>query len=330
MIETKDYIGNISQCMEVQDYIGEDNVRFISVASNNGISFTVVVDRGLDLSALRFRGVNISYLAPCGVRNPRGYTYISKRFEETFFGGMLTTCGLENTGPESVSEKVVHPMHGSYNHTIAENIQIQQGFDHGVPYVMITGTVAPDSPTCHGLELKRTITIKDDEATVKIHDEVLNNNTERQQVCIMYHYNFGFPFLCEDAILKIPSLSTGFKNSFAEKDKENMLVVTPPDKSYIPKVYYHSFGSGENSVRIENPKLGITADIHFSGKSLRFMNQWKMFAKQTYVLALEPCNALPFGRQRQREMGVAQFIEPLEHIEFDMSLHFLDVQHDEQ
>lgn len=257
--------------------------------------------------------------------HPKGFTNTTTSFKESFFAGMLTTCGLENTGPESVCEGVVYPMHGSYNHTIARNVKIDQGLANGIAYVTITGTITPAYSSCQGLEVVRTITVKDDEATVRVQDEIVNKSAERQQVCVMYHYNFGFPFLCEHTILKIPSLSVGFKDSFSEKDKANMLEITPPDEAYIPKVYYHSFSSGDNSVRVENSHLGIRADINFSGKSLRFLNQWKMFSKQKYVLALEPCNALPYGRQQQREKGVAQFIEPSERIEFEMSLHFTSV-----
>ena len=63
-----------------------------------GLRFSVVPDRCMDLYDFSYKGVNLSFLSCNGLRPPMDYTVQQGEFAWQWSGGMLSTCGLDNVG----------------------------------------------------------------------------------------------------------------------------------------------------------------------------------------------------------------------------------------
>lgn len=324
---TEKWIGNPSQLIGIKRYRlsegREKGVECIDVDGMNGLSFTVAADRGLDISSLRFTGKNICYQGINGVTNPSFYTGTDQSRRENFFYGMLSTCGLENTGPGCTVDGKAYVQHGSLNQLPARDICLERPCGPSQPDVRITGTITQYLFREYHYVVHREICYYDSSNELSVRDRVENRFYEEVPICIMYHYNFGYPFLTEALKLKIPSKAVGCKNQDAKAGLGTMLEVTPPAAGYRPQVFYHSFEEeGWNEVVLENPLLSIGVRLSFHGSTLSRMNHWKMFGEQEYVLALEPCNQFPYGRRALFERNCPKMLKPYETAEYQTKLEF--------
>jgi len=55
---------------------------------------------------------------------------------------------------------------------------------------------------------------------------------------------------------------------------------------------------------------GIGVYVRYHKSQLPRFIEWKMMGEGTYVVGLEPANCLVEGRDKERERGTLQFIEP--------------------
>lgn len=295
----------------------------IDVDGMNGLSFTVALDRGMDISSLRYLGKNICYKGINGVTGSSFYIGTDQSRRENFFYGMLSTCGLENTGPGCTVDGKVYVQHGSLNQLPARDIRLERSCSPDQPDVRITGTITQYIFQEYHYVVHREICYYDSNNELLIRDRVENRFYKEVPVCIMYHYNFGFPFLTEDLRLNIPSIAVGCKNQDAEAGLDTMLEVTSPVAGYRPQVFYHSFADeGWNEILLENPALSIGVRLSFHGSTLPKLNHWKMFGEREYVLALEPCNQFPYGRKALIDKNCPRMLQPNETIEYQTKLEF--------
>ena len=92
------YTGDLSQIGGTRHYeLSEGKargVRAVDVATGMGLQFTVLPDRGMDISRCSFRGTNLVYRTATGEVHPAYYDPHGQEWLRGFFGGLLTTCGL--------------------------------------------------------------------------------------------------------------------------------------------------------------------------------------------------------------------------------------------
>ena len=283
-------------------------IESIHISGVNGMEFCVEPCRGLDISSLSFNGTAISYLAPCGVQNPSVFDYSNDSFSNNMFFGLLTTCGLENTGPGCKDEHgIQYSQHGSLDYCEAENVRFH--FEENGRVLTITGIVQDTRFSRHHFVLNRKIQFSCETSEIAIEDSV-ENQGEKDQICIMYHYNFGDPFLSDCCQLEIPFSSATPKNADAIHELDNITTVTQPSSLQKPHVFYLQFSPAAlHSASIYNPKLDIFAKLSFAGDSLPCMDLWKNLRPDQYVMSFEPCNAFPYGRTNQVKKGNACYLE---------------------
>jgi len=75
----------------------------------------VLPDRGLDISRASYKGINLVYQTLNGEVHPAFYDASSSRWLHTFFGGLLTTCGVTYMGHPSRDGKDNLGLHGRYS-----------------------------------------------------------------------------------------------------------------------------------------------------------------------------------------------------------------------
>ena len=278
--------------------------------------------RGMDISRASFQGVDIGWLRP-GALGPVEDGYDDELQERSMFFGLLTTCGLENAGPSCRDGEFFFCRHGSINWNRAEKLSF--GMEGDV--LLIKGTI-PSLRFSSPLLLHREIRIDPARNSISLRDRVENSGVAEEQLCIMYHYNFGAPFLGPDCRINIPASHVRPKNEAAERVMDKRYEVSAPDENAQPVVFYHEYSDKYAKVQkstIENPALGIKVELLCRSCSLPMLDLWKDLRLGRYVLSLEPCNMFPYGRIKQRQQKLARFVQPGGMEEFETEIVFMRI-----
>lgn len=304
------YIGHDSQVYGMEEHRlsgGKgDGIRLLEVSNGKGLELTLSPDRNCDIARLRYRGINMSYLSPCGYVAPAYYDGTGTNFLNSFTAGFLTTCGLQAVGTPCMDEGEILPLHGSIANTPAEYVFWRE--ENGE---LVTESVTKDE-TIFGrkLRLTRHIHVSLTENSFFLEDEIENTGDRREPLEILYHMNMGYPLLDEDSVVKIPSCAVRGRDQHAEEDIANWMRMEKPQAGYQERCYYHSFADEKGEASIWQPKISSGLTIQFNAKELDGFVEWKMMGIRDYVLGLECGNCYPDGRDVMRRTGMLKFLEP--------------------
>ena len=304
------YIGHEHQISGVEEHrlVGgkDDGMRLFEITNGKGLEMTVSPDRNGDISRLRFQGINMSYLSPCGYVAPAYYDRTESNWLKSFTAGYLTTCGLQAVGSPCVDEGEVLPLHGSIANQPAEHAY----WEEDEKEIRIHTTTKDEVIFGRKLTLRRTIAVSKEENRFSIEDEIENTGDQTEPLEILYHMNMGYPLLDEDSVITIPSAEVLPRDDHAAEDIANWMHMEKPQAGYQERCYYHKFPDGKGFASIWQPKLNIGLEISFDAKELDGFVEWKMMGVRDYVLGLECGNCYPDGRDVMRRTGMLKFLKP--------------------
>ncbi len=319
------YIGRDAQLFGVEEHrlVGGrgDGMRLYEVTTGGGLTMTVEPDRCLDISRISYRGVNLSYFSCSGYVAPAYYDKNGTGFLDSFTGGFLTTCGLTHFGSAGVDEGEELGLHGPINGTPADNTAAYVDGDE----IVIRGSVYQAIQFGTKLRLDREIRIPVGGKSFTLKDRVVNFGDTTSPVMVLYHVNFGYPLLSEDAKVVVNSSRVEPRSEHAAKDIDTWDKVIPPQKNFEEQCYFHFFDEKRATAAIENRKLGIKAGVAFDIGTLKQLTQWKMMGVRDYVMGLEPGTNDPDGRASARANGTLRFLEPGESIELGFEFTAEDI-----
>ena len=284
------YLGNLSQI------VGIDRVRLcggkgdgmpVLRLHNRFLTADVLESKALDVGQVCYRGRNVSFLTK------NGYDGCATKFSRAFCGGMLYTCG-----PESVGDREGFPLHGSM-HNIPATVLRAEVTEEGD--IIVQGEVCFTELFGADLCLKRTITLPHDVAVIRVEDELQNRGFRTEKYCMLYHVNFGYPFLTENMTLCFDAESTRSRTEIAARHAESCKKMQPPEDNLFEFVYFHTLKTPH--VVAESPDSGIKATLSYSGDSLPCFVEWKSMASGDYALGLEPATTFLDGEFRYRDLA---------------------------
>ncbi len=304
------YIGHDSQVCGVEEHrlVGGkgDGMRLFEVDNGIGLQLTISPDRAGDITRLRFKGINMSYMTPCGYVAPAYYDRSEGHWLESFTAGFLTTCGLQNAGVPCQDEGNAFPMHGTIaNQPCEQAYWTREGDD-----LVVHTLVKDETIFAAKLRMARKITVSTKENTFVIEDTISNTGDTVEPMMILYHMNMGYPLLDEDSVVTIPAQQVIPRNDHAANDVENWMRMQKPTAGYVERCYFHKFQGSQGKASIFQPKLNIGLTMTFDAAELDGFTQWKMMGVRDYVLGLEPGNCYPDGRAAMRDSGMLKFLQP--------------------
>ena len=321
--EIKDgYIGNPAQLvtvrrMRLQEGRGK-GTEIIEVSTAGGLTLDVLPDAGLDIGQTRYKGSNMSWMCKNGYDSPAVISPHEAEFSNTFPGGLVYTCGLRSTGGANRDNGEWHPVHGRYHSLQADHISIQVSDEE----VVISGVIRESALFGHVLEVKRCIRIPAFGAEITIHDEISNQTPRDEEYMHIYHCNFGYPLLSEQAKLVLPDeRETIPRTEFAKTGLGRELTFDRPIDGEEERVFFQMM-KNEFWARLENPSLGVKMTISWSGDTLPILSEWRSMASGDYVLGLEPTNSYICGRHDERENGTLPVLKAFETISNTVSIKF--------
>ncbi|MBQ1391498.1 MAG: aldose 1-epimerase family protein [Firmicutes bacterium] len=304
------YIGHPSQLSGVDEMrlVGGkgDGMRLYEVTNGKGLEMTVSPDRNCDISRLRAKGVNLSYMSPCGYVAPAYYDSLGTNWLQSFTAGFLTTCGLQAVGTPCEDNGEVLPLHGS----IANQPASHSYYTEDDREIVLHSLTRDETIFGRKLTISREIAISKEENSFTITDTIENTGDKEEPFEILYHMNMGYPLLDEDSVVTVPSAEVRARDAHAAEDIENWMKMEKPQAGYQERCYYHVFPDEKGKAEIYQPKLGIGLTIEFDAKELDGFVEWKMMGVRDYVLGLECGNCYPDGRDVMRKTGMLKFLQP--------------------
>src|SRR5579872_478538 len=171
--------------------------------TGGGLEVEIVADRALDVLSAAYRGIPLTWRGPGGLAHPAYSEPGIEAFERDFFGGLVTTCGLQAFGPPGHDVDGSWQQHGYINHAPAQFVCAGTHWEDEHCTFEITGTIREARMFGPSLRLERTWRATLGENTLRLHDRVTNEGGKRTPHMLLYHCNLGFPLLDDETELSV-------------------------------------------------------------------------------------------------------------------------------
>lgn len=318
--------GNLSQVTGMKEYTFSSGrakgVDAIDVDAGE-LKFTILKSRCLDIGQASFRGYPFGYISKSGLRTPE-YFRENKAigYLDSFYGGLLNTCGLNNIGSDCIVDGREYGLHGEIANIPAEMVSVKEYWKNDNLFFEISGKVRHSRFYAENLILERKISTSLGSNKIIINDVIENRDFTRVPMMLLYHINLGFPFLDSQSELIAPNLiNTRARTPSAEKGIPTFSKFIEPVDGIEEECFYHDFNSPDKQAAIclFNPKLGengLGIYLKYSTEQLPVFIEWKMMRSREYVCGLIPATNYAEGRLNALDTNRFSYIEPMEKKEF--------------
>lgn len=322
--------GNISQVCGIREVTYNSGrakgVDVIDVDAGN-LKFTVLNSRCLDIGQATYKGYPFSYLSKSGLRAPEYFVENKGRgFFDSFYGGLMVTSGLNNIGAESTVDGRDYGVHGEVANIPAELISKRMYWDEDEMIFEISGQINHSRFYAEDLVLTRTIQTKLGANSIKITDNIENKDFIPTPFMLLYHINFGFPFLDANSRLYTSKIKSSRARTFsAEKGLGTYNEFSNPFPEIEEECFYHEFEQEEPIITacLFNPMLGengMGVYIKVDRRELPVFLQWKMMRSREYVCGLNPATNFAEGRKSALDSNQVKFLNPFEKRSFTIEI----------
>ena len=191
--------------------------------ANDRVTAEVVVDRGMDIASARVDGIPVGWRSPVPVLAPALVEQHGFGPHRAFFGGLLTTGGLDHIGhptersadgfgyPARAIDSL--PMHGRLNGSPAElrSRGIDEDADRGdegdgAPVAFVEGEVRQVAVFGEHLVLRRRVELSYGSTTLTVRDRISNLGYAPSPLALLYHVNAGWPVAAPGARTEFPGI----------------------------------------------------------------------------------------------------------------------------
>jgi len=278
--------------------------------SNSRFHVSIIPTRGMGLWKARVDGLPVGWDSPVkdGPVNPSFVNQAAlgglgwlEGFDE-----MMVRCGLTQNGPPSpVSEPFAIGLHGMIANRPAHYLAIHEETDR----LIVEGHV--DETCLFGMNLRliTRITLMKDSASLKVEDEVINMGNGMADLELLYHWNFGRPWLDGGAQFVAPSIEVVPRDKTAAKGVNSYDIYDEPMVGYHEQAFFFKLKADPET---NNTTVMLRNDAGDKGLALRFdvtqlpcFTLWKNTAgyENGYVTGLEPATNFPNPKAFEKEHG---------------------------
>lgn len=307
--------------------------RIAWINTGTGLRYKVVLDRAMDIADAFYNQHSLAWLSHAGVTSPQPMSLQGIDWIKTFGGGLLTTCGLTHVGGPESDEYGERGLHGRISNLPAEIESVVQPDPlAGKMEMSITGKIKQTQVFGPSLELRRTISATLGEASIRIHDEVLNRGNTPVPHMMLYHFNLGWPLVDEGSEI----LWTG-KWQSREGEKAEIFREDHNFRNCPSPMESHS-GGGEEAAFIDieaneqglcccgvyNLQLQLALSLKFQKEQLPWLTNWQHWGQGEYVTGLEPGTNPPIGQSKARETDTLIHLAPGESRQYELEVEAFD------
>ena len=302
-----------------------DGVDIIEV-DNGELSFSILPTRGMGIWKGSFRDVPVGWQSPA--RGPVHPKFVHPQDRGglgwlTGFDEMIVRCGLDSNGapatdvvPNNMGEasQVELTLHGRIANIPASRVEVQI-IPGDPPEIVVIGDVYEAGLFYPGLHLHTTISTAGGASTFTIVDEVTNLRAVESEMELLYHCNFGAPFLDAGAHLEVPARMVAPRDARAVEGIDTYAQYLGPTPGYVEQCYWYeplARASGSTLAMLRNAAADRGVVVRFNTGELPAFTQWKNTAAVTdgYVTGLEPGTDYPNAKPFERKQGRVKTLAP--------------------
>ncbi len=289
------------------------------VVDNGALRFAVVPTRGMGLWKGFHEGNVLGWESPItdgpvhpGLVNlpgPGGIGWLDG------FDELMARCGLENNGAPFEEGRTLFGLHGKIANAPASFVAVH--VDPDPPHaITIEGHV--DEARLFGPQLRmetRYETIPGSNRLV-VRDEIVNLKNQPGEFQLLYHWNFGPPFLDPGARFVAPTRTMAPRDARAQEGIDGHDVYGPPEPGYAEQVYFHDLHEGPEGgptlAMLRNAAGDKGVVLRFRKDQLPAFTLWKNTGglRDGYVTGLEPGTNYPNPRPIEKERGRVVTLPP--------------------
>jgi Domain of unknown function (DUF4432) len=293
------------------------------VVDNGALRFSIVPTRGMGLWNGWYDGNRVGWDSPVtdGPVHPSlvnlaaagGLGWLDG------FDELLARCGLENNGapfevktvkPDGTESNTTFGLHGKIANIPASYVAVHVGTEP--PHeIVVEGHV--EETRLFGLQVRMITKIATvpGSNTLVVRDEFVNLKEQPVEIEILYHWNFGPPFLGPGSRFVAPIKSVTPRDARAQQNLSEHELYGPPEPGSTEQVYYHELhggvgGDARTLAMLKNKAGDKGVVLRFHKNQLPAFTLWKNTGglRDGYVTGLEPGtnypNARPFEKARNR------------------------------
>lgn len=316
-----------------------DGVDIIEV-DNGALSFSVLPTRGMGVWRGAYRGLPIGWKAP--VRGPVHPQFVNP----TERGGLgwlagfdeaIVRCGLDSTGapgvdvvPNNMGVPTETPLtlHGKIANLPASKVEVRV-IDGDPPELVVTGEVYECGLFCPAYRLTSTMSTRLGSNALTIVDEITNLRGVGAEMELLYHCNFGAPFLDAGATLVTAARAVAPRDPRAVEGIGTYDTYLGPTPRYVEQAYWYDLladADGRSLAMLRNQAGDRGVVLRFSRNELPAFTQWKNTASVSdgYVTGLEPGTDYPNTKAFERKRGRVVQMDPGQTYRAELTLEIHD------
>ncbi len=289
---------------------------------NGALSVDILPTRGMGLWRGRFRGDPLGWKSPVvdGPVHP-AFVHPADRGGLGWLDGFdewLVRCGLESNGaPYEVAipgpdgrpaRHLLVGLHGRIANIPAHHVAIH--VDDAAPHaITVEGRVAESTLFHAQVEMTTRFTTVPGSNRLVVRDEFANLSDSPGAMQILYHWNFGPPYLGEGATFAAPIEALVPQNARAAEGLDRWTRFGGPEPGFAEQVYLaHLRGDGPDGrtlAMLKGPGGDKAVVLRFSRSQLPCFTLWKNTrgAREGYVTGLEPATNFPNPRPFEEARG---------------------------
>ncbi len=290
------------------------------------LSYSILPTRGMGLWRGDYHGLSLGWRPPIeGPVHPK-YVNLADRGGLGWLAGfdeLLCRCGLAFNGPPGedvwtdaagTTHRQPLTLHGRIANLPAQAVEVSVSLDP--PFELsVTGEVEEAALFFPQLHLTTTYTTVPGSNRVVIADRVTNRGARPVEMQLLYHTNFGPPFLEAGSRILAPIREVAPLTPRAAEGIDTFESYVAPTVGFAEQVYVYdllSHNRGQTLVVLTNAAADKAVCLRFPTTSLPCFTVWKntMALEEGYVTGLEPATGYPNFRTFERKQGRVRTLPP--------------------
>jgi galactose mutarotase-like enzyme len=246
------------------------------------------------------------------------------------FDEWICRCGLTSNGPpctDPVTGQFL-TLHGRIANLPAHYLEVQVNLDE--PYELrVIGQVDESTMFFNRLRLTSTLTTTPGSSKLLIEDDIENMSSKPAEVELLYHCNFGPPFVEEGSQVVAPIRKVAPRDDAAAAGIDTLSTIGAPAAGFKEQVFYYDLLPDRKDwtlALLHNATADRGVAIRMARSQLPHFIVWKNTAatEDGYVVGLEPATNLPNPKPVERRQGRVITLEPGEHYRATLVVEILD------
>lgn len=279
----------------------EAGIETLAFSTGGGLDFWVTVGRLMDIATLSWRGVQIGWQSPAGLRRPDTALADSERRFSTAFGGFLNTCGFDHIRQPAEGR----PLHGSAPFTPARLVTYGEDWEAMTPVLFCAGEAVCWAHGGLGYRFRRRIEAPIGGGSLSLRDRVTVIGAEPAPVMALYHFNLGYPMI-------------GEKGTIALDGNDLAGPLSVPEAAAMPASLHPTTGA---QACCEVRGMAATILFNWDTAELPWLQLWRDLRPGTAVASVEPCTT---GRREDGRNLTSPLLAPGESRSFALDIAVAD------